>query len=160
MKVFGVSDTHFGHANIIRFCDRPFSSVDTMDQALIDNWNSVVEDNDLIIHNGDFQFYKQDMGIFQKLRGRKILVKGNHDHKVTFNMGWEAVHDVFEMSHNSKKVVFFHYPIESWNNMFHGSIHLYGHVHSTDAVKIPNRFNICVEKTNYTPVNLDVYTKG
>jgi calcineurin-like phosphoesterase family protein len=159
-KLWVWSDPHFGHANIIRFCNRPFANVEEMDQGLIDNHNAVVGPEDTVICNGDFQFYKNDMGIFEKLAGKyKILIKGNHDHKVTRKMSWDAIHDVYEFVHNSKKIVMFHYPIESWNNKFHGSIHLYGHTHSEDMPAIENRYNICVEKTNYQPVNLDAYTK-
>jgi len=60
MSTFAISDPHFGHGNIIRFCNRPFSSVETMDQALMDNWNNVVGDYDTVIMNGDFMFYKVD----------------------------------------------------------------------------------------------------
>jgi calcineurin-like phosphoesterase family protein len=134
--------------------------VPEMDYAMIDRWNAVVGDEDTVIHNGDFQFYKKDTGIFSCLKGHKILVKGNHDHSVTRNMGWASIHDVLEITHNDKKVVFCHYPFETWNNAFHGSIHLFGHVHTTYVSEIKNRHNICAEYINYTPQNLDRYTKG
>ena len=158
-KTFVISDSHFGHANIIKFCNRPFSSIEEMDQAMINNWNSVVSHDDIVIMNGDFMFYKNDTGIFNTLKGHKILIKGNHDHKATRQLGWEAIHDIYEISHNSKKVVFCHYPLESWNNQFHGAIHLFGHVHTTSITEIKNRYNICVEYIDYTPQNLDLYTK-
>ena len=87
------------------------------------------------------------------------MVKGNHDHKATRNLGWETVHDILEITHNGKNVVFCHYPMECWNRQFHGSIHLFGHVHNTPTMNIPNRHNICVEMIDYTPQNLDRYTK-
>jgi calcineurin-like phosphoesterase family protein len=163
-KIWVYSDPHYGHANIIKFCNRPFSSVEEMDSTLIKNHNSVVGDNDLVICNGDFMFYKNDTGIFNSLKGHKILVKGNHDHKVAFSLGWESVHTRYEFVHNSKHVVMDHYPLENWNKKFHGSIHLYGHVHDENGASkvsnIPRRYNICVEMIGYKPVDLDFYTKG
>jgi calcineurin-like phosphoesterase family protein len=75
------SDTHFGHANIISFCDRPFADFEEMDEALIANWNSVVGDDDVVYHMGDVAMGKWDRweGIFNRLNGYKILVVGNHD---------------------------------------------------------------------------------
>ena len=157
-KVFVWSDPHFFHKNIIDFCDRPFSSVAAMNQGLIDNHNSVVADDDTVICNGDFMFSKNDGGVFNALKGKKVLVKGNHDHSDTIRLGWQAVHDLLEFKHNGKNIVMFHYPIESWNRKFHGSIHLFGHVHDQVMPNIQNRFDICIEKTNYTPVNLSYYT--
>ena len=159
-----ISDPHFGHANIIKFCNRPFASVTEMDEALIKNWNSVVEPTERVICNGDFMFYKSDTGIFQRLKGYKELVLGNHDHTATRNLGWKAIHTRLEFVHNSKHVVMDHYPIESWNKKFHGSIHLYGHVHDeigdSRVANMARRYNICVEMLdNYTPRNLDYYTK-
>ena len=55
-KIFFTSDTHFGHKNILKYCDRPFESVSVMNEALIENWNKVVDENSLIFHLGDFNF--------------------------------------------------------------------------------------------------------
>jgi calcineurin-like phosphoesterase family protein len=157
-KVFVWSDPHFFHKNIIDFRDGLWPSLAVMHQALIDNHNSVVSDDDTVICNGDFMFSKSDGGIFNALNGKKILVKGNHDHFATTRLGWQSVHDLLEFKHNGKNIVMFHYPIESWNEKSKGSIHLFGHVHDQVMPNIQNRFDICVEKTNYTPVNLSYYT--
>jgi len=81
-STFFTSDTHFYHENIIKYCSRPFSSVDEMNKAMIDNWNNVVGKNDIVWHLGDFCFGKKDniMEIFPKLNGKINLVMGNHDH--------------------------------------------------------------------------------
>lgn len=80
-KIFFTSDTHFWHANVIRYCDRPYSSVEEMNEALVDNWNSVVRAEDTIYHLGDFSLSRRAAEtILPRLSGRKILVAGNHDH--------------------------------------------------------------------------------
>ncbi len=153
-NIFVTSDPHYGHANIIRYCNRPFINVEEMNYSLINNWNSVVDDNDTVIVNGDFMFYKNDTGIFNRLKGKKILVKGNHDKKAVFSLGWESMHDIYDFSYLGKHFVMCHYPLYEWNNRGHGSLHLYGHIHDK-FIDIHNAINICVEHTNYKPVNLE-----
>lgn len=78
---FFISDTHFGHANIIRFCDRPFGSVEEMNETLIHNWNNVVGEDDTVYHLGDVALGKwaEWDGILSQLNGYKVLVVGNHE---------------------------------------------------------------------------------
>lgn len=77
MKVFVISDTHFGHENIIRYCNCPFRTVEEMDEAMIKNWNAVVTNKDTIIHLGDFCLTNKErcIEILNKLNGKKILIK-------------------------------------------------------------------------------------
>lgn len=81
MKYFTISDTHFGHENIIQYCNRPFKNVEEMDKILIKNWNETVSNKDVVIHLGDFAFCSKERAreICSELNGRKILIKGNHD---------------------------------------------------------------------------------
>lgn len=81
MTTWYTSDSHFGHANIIEYCKRPFATVDEMDKALIENWNSIVKQGDLVIHVGDFAFTRNhDPNQYLKhLQGTIILIAGNHD---------------------------------------------------------------------------------
>ena len=82
MSIYYISDLHFGHANIMKFDNRPFNSVEEMNKALIDNWNSVVTDKDTVMILGDFCWGLEDewISILNKLRGTKQLILGNHDH--------------------------------------------------------------------------------
>jgi len=168
LKTFVISDTHFNHEFIIKACNRPFSNVEEMNYTLINNWNSVVDDDDLVYHLGDFGWggITKLLGIFTQLKGKKILIKGNHDPLKVTLMGWQSVHDYLEIEHNEKDVVLFHYPIEQWHSSHHGSIHLFGHVHVNPVPPVfypgfgvqPKRHNVCVELINYTPRLLDFYT--
>lgn len=80
-KIFYISDTHFGHAHIIRYDNRPFMNATEMEEAIIERWNEVVSDKDTVYILGDFSWYKEEqtLGILNRLSGKKVLVKGNHD---------------------------------------------------------------------------------
>lgn len=76
------ADTHFGHANIIEYCKRPFKSLEHMDRELIRRWNERVKPEDIVLHLGDFAFKRSAANpktYLDKLNGLKIIIKGNHD---------------------------------------------------------------------------------
>lgn len=79
-NIWITSDTHLGHKNIIVYCHRGYKNVNHMDHCLINNWNSVVKDNDLVIHLGDLSFVSGNY--LPHLKGNILLVKGNHDNKM------------------------------------------------------------------------------
>src|SRR4051794_31652303 len=81
MARFWTSDLHLGHANIIRYCHRPFADVDSMNKGLIDRWNDTVDDSDEVWVLGDFALgtIAETLPLAHQLRGRKVLVAGNHD---------------------------------------------------------------------------------
>ena len=83
-KTYLVSDTHFNHSNIIKYCSRPFSNIEEMNKVIIDNWNNIVDKEDTVYHLGDFGFgTKEELKeIFDKLNGKKYLIMGNHDRRV------------------------------------------------------------------------------
>ena len=79
--IYFTSDTHFGHKNIIRFCDRPFKDVNEMNEILVKNWNDTVGVDDTVYFLGDFAMsFTPVETITPRLNGRKILIAGNHDH--------------------------------------------------------------------------------
>lgn len=77
---FFTSDTHFGHANIINLCKRPFRDVNHMNDMLVENWNSVVTDDDTVFHLGDFALGGSDVWnkVLSRLNGKMYLILGNH----------------------------------------------------------------------------------
>ena len=78
--IYFTSDTHFGHANIIKYCDRPFATVEEMNEALVKNWNSRVSPSDTVYHLGDFAMGgKDNLNIRSRLQGKIVLIRGNHD---------------------------------------------------------------------------------
>ena len=76
-----ISDLHIGHANAIKFDNRPFADVNEMNNAIIENWNSRVKKDDTVYILGDFIWAKESewpcfVGL---LAGNKVLIRGNHD---------------------------------------------------------------------------------
>lgn len=80
---FFTSDTHFGHAAVIDYCNRPFKDVEEMNEELIRRWNILVTDSDVVYHMGDFSFLNstKTKEIVSRLRGTIVLIRGNHDKK-------------------------------------------------------------------------------
>jgi calcineurin-like phosphoesterase family protein len=110
VKTFFVSDTHFNHANILKYCSRPWETVDEMNEGLIKNWNETVSPDDVVYHLGDFAMGNRTLipEILSRLNGRLILVRGNHDFSKSLGYFGE-VHDSlvleldghrFELAHN------------------------------------------------------------
>lgn len=155
MAEYVASDTHFGHKNIIKYCNRPFQSVSDMNAHMMSQWNLTVKDDDDIYFLGDFSF-GDGHTFFDKLSGRKHLVKGNHDPQRTLSLGWKSVREYTELKRNGKFVILFHYPIEEWNGKYHGAVHLHGHCHGNRGkISAPGRLDMGVDCWKFTPVKLD-----
>jgi calcineurin-like phosphoesterase family protein len=165
-KVFIISDTHFSHKNIITYEQRPFTEVDHMDSTMINNWNKVVSDNDLVFHLGDVSIAgaKRSEFILNQLNGRKILILGNHDHfsKTKWkNLGFDP-HERYVY----KDYLLTHIPVDETplaiavhGGFLKGNIH--GHVHSQNQHLNQELYKCaCVELIDYTPVLFDDFIKG
>jgi calcineurin-like phosphoesterase family protein len=161
MTVYFTSDTHFGHTNIIKFSKRPYNNEGEMNDALIKNWNAVVQPNDVVYHLGDFS-WNGYQDVFHRLKGQKHLIIGNHDRASVMRLPWASQpkhYDEIKVKTSDGieyDVVLFHYPIEEWNGFYHGAVHLHGHVHGKkmkDNDRI--RVDVAVECFNYAPATLD-----
>ena len=138
-NIFFTSDNHFGHKSILKFCPntRQGSTVEEMDELMIQKWNSQVSVNDTVYLLGDFSFRnaEQTVQILLRLNGNKHIVLGNHDkwpNGATKKMFF-SINTYKEIKVAGQKVILFHFPIVEWNSMHCGSFHLYGHVHGNYA---------------------------
>ncbi|MFH5811280.1 metallophosphoesterase [Companilactobacillus sp. FL22-1] len=167
MKYF-IADTHFFHEPIIAFCNRPFHNVEEMNQKLIEKWNKTVKSpNDEVYILGDFVYMgtgEQANTILKQLRGKKYLIKGNHEQYLNdqnFDHSlFEWVKDYYSFEYNNRKFVLFHYPILEWDGYYNHAIHLYGHVHNINAAYFTrtlgeNAVNVGVDITNYRPISIE-----
>jgi calcineurin-like phosphoesterase family protein len=157
------SDTHFFHENIIMYCGRPFSCAEEMNEVLVDNWNSVVKPGDVVYHLGDVAMggkkaYDELGVLLNRLNGSKRLIVGNHDDIPFLSKGgWFKKVEMWRVW-SDKPLLFTHVPIHE--DSIHervlqaGGVNVHGHIHDTPSPKGPYKC-VCVEQTNYTPVNLE-----
>lgn len=162
-KVLFTADTHFSHANIIKYCDRPFADVNEMNEFLIESWNEKVNKDDTVFHLGDVAFGQvpNAVALLRRLNGTIQLIKGNHE-KVALDANlslnrFATVKSYQEVRLAGRNFVLFHYPIASWNRQGHGAIHLHGHCHQTYKHLLTNRIDIGVDGVgyNFSPQTLD-----
>ena len=154
------ADTHFGHANIIKYCDRPFESTDEMDEFIIRIMSESVDDDDDLWMLGDFAFGRQAKAvgylsrIFESLPGRKHLVTGNHDFRQTRALPWHSVHDIVQIKDGNTHLTLCHFPMLTWNRARDGALQLFGHVHN-DWEGTRNSVNVGVDVWDFRPVQLE-----
>ena len=161
-NVFFISDTHFGHRNILNFVKtsnglplRPFSTIEEMNEKIVGNWNSVVHKNDRIYHLGDICLSRSNLPILERLHGRKVLIKGNHDNSKIEE--YLKYFDDIRGSHIFNNYIMTHIPVHPCQKVrFSGNIH--GHLHD-NIIDDPWYINVSVENINYTPISSDILFK-
>ena len=157
MNTFFTADTHFGHANIIKYCNRPYSSAQEMDEALIKNWNDKIKSGDIVYHLGDFSF--GDAGKYvSRLNGAIYYVRGNHDRPLENYLRVRQMNfpDVRAIKVGNQALFLSHYAHRVWPKSHRGTWHLYGHSHGT----LPddpnsNSFDCGVDCHNYAPLEFE-----
>lgn len=156
-NVFVTSDTHFGHANIITYCNRPFASVEEMDEAMIARWNAVVKPEDKVYHLGDVYMsksYGRAERTLARLNGTKVLILGNHDngkdqHLLKFFKRVYAYRFLPDF-----QVTLTHIPIHVDSIQRRTILNIHGHTHDKGSPPGPYR-SACVELHDYTPVAIE-----
>lgn len=166
-RMFFTADTHWGHRNIIKYCNRPFSGIEEMDDALIANWNRVVGKDDIIFHLGDFAMggSAEWSRLLQKLNGRIYLILGNHDMNA-IGAGFSRLEGVamqMLINVNGQRIYLNHYPFLCYGGAYRNTWQLYGHVHSCPANRgldaprlkmlMPMQYDVGVDNNSYTPVS-------
>lgn len=180
--IFFTSDTHFRHANIMKFCKRPFSTIEEHDEEIIRRWNEKVPKDGIVFHLGDvfFQSYTYGIDVLQRLHGKKILIIGNHDWKNLVSKIDKPYHgtclrDQFvymaqQMFINieGQKIYLNHFPYLCMNGVYNKDNNniwqLYGHVHTSpycdNGLDVPRlkmcfntQYDVGVDNNDFTPVS-------
>lgn len=163
------SDTHFGHANVLHFTDRPFGDIAHMNRALINAINERVAPTDDLYILGDFSYQMtavEAAALRSKINCRKVhIVPGNHDKDWTHKdvAGTFIVEPpIVRINIYGQKIVLSHYPLMEWQSMSRGSWHLHGHIHSAGSVYNElnrkqglMRYDVGVDANDLAPVSLD-----
>ncbi len=164
-NLFFISDTHFGHKKMLNFTDAAgklirgqFSSVEEMDQYMIDQWNSAVRKKDLVWHLGDVAWSAESLRKIGSLNGRKKLILGNHDkgpmteYLKYFDEIFGAYKQTFQSNdHLNVRGLLTHYPVYETEFKYGVAFNIHGHVH-TNTIPDQRYYNVSVEPNNYKPV--------
>lgn len=138
--VWFTSDTHYYHKNIIEYSKRPFSSVDEMNERMIENHNDTVRPGDTVYFLGDFCFADDNKAraVLMRLNGNKNLILGNHDKNIRRKRNsflgprlFTSIQDYQELNVDGQFIVLFHYGCRTWNRAHRGSWLLFGHSHGS-----------------------------
>ena len=161
MTVFFTADTHFSSERALEHSKRPFASPEIMNNILIDNWNSLITNDDIVFHLGDFG----DFSIAEKLHGKIYLVPGNHER---VNPDFINYHDCFTkvlpdisstiLNDNTGEIyhiMMAHEPSKLRPyRIDYNDINLFGHLHKLCMVK-PYGINVGVDCHNFKPITLE-----
>jgi calcineurin-like phosphoesterase family protein len=160
VKIYVISDTHFGHENSLKWTDsegnklRPFNTIEELNNTIITNWNNTVNEQDHVYHLGDVVIKKEYLKLVKQLKGHKRLCLGNHDcypNKLYYEAGFKELYGVRVFP--GLQAILTHIPIHP-DCLKEGWINVIGHLHSN--VEPDRRYiNVSVEQINYTPVLLE-----
>jgi calcineurin-like phosphoesterase family protein len=140
----------------LRFCNRPWDTIEEHDRALVELWNAVVQPDDVVYVIGDFahKMHPRRMrAVFDQLRGEKNLIVGNHDKAPTLQLPWSSISERLTATVDGQRIVLDHYPGRSWSGSNRGSIQLFGHTHGR-LLDLWNACDVGVDRWSYMPVDL------
>ena len=175
-RIFFTSDTHFNHEHILKFCNRPFETLESMNETIINNWNKVVPADGLVFHLGDFAWgdYNGWKKIRETLNGEIILIKGNHDFrngprsKTQWDSLFKYTTQQLYIKIENRKLFLNHCPLLCYGGIYRQPqdlvYQLFGHVHLTpsnnkgkDADVVfnscwPTQYDVGVDLNGFTPI--------
>lgn len=146
---FFTADEHYGHANIIRYCKRPFASVAEMDSELIRRHNEVVGAKDIVVHAGDFTLAPPQVArqYLTRLTGEHVFIRGSHDRW----MSGPPV-DLWEKTIDGQYLVVCHYAMRVWPRSHYNSWQLFGHSHG-GLEPVGKQWDVGVDNNNFYPLS-------
>jgi calcineurin-like phosphoesterase family protein len=168
-----ISDLHISHTNIIKYCNRPYSTVEEMNESIIENYNKKIRSNDNVLFLGDIFFTKNQeyiKNVIKRLNGSKHLLRGNHDHKWSdlqlYDFGFDSVYKTdFLGSISGHAVRYSHYPyyslegdqgyIELRPKKEISVILIHGHTHEKDKITSYGTLHVGVDAWDMSPATYD-----
>lgn len=151
-NVFFVSDEHFSHKNVIKYCNRPFSSVEEMNETMINNHNFTVKDSDITFHLGDFTLINNSFMVYEniitRLNGDHIFLKGSHDYWLNNKNALTLIEVMVDDYH----LTLCHYCLRTWPRSHFNTWHLYGHSHGS-LPSIGKSHDVGVDNNGFYPLS-------
>lgn len=169
-KVWFTSDLHFWHKNICKYCDRPYESVEEMNEGIITNWNSVVKEDDTVFVLGDLGFcgIEKLRLLISQLKGNIFLIQGNHDSDKIVNKLYEEglIKDYFKLLEvtivndeecPNQQLTLCHFPMIDWYNKEKGAWMIHGHQHQLPETPScsPKHWDVGLDKNGMTPISFE-----
>lgn len=169
-KVWFTSDLHFWHKNICKYCNRPYSNIEDMNEAIINNWNTVVQDDDIVYLLGDMGFcgIEKLRPLISQLKGHIRLVQGNHDSDKVVNRLIEEglIEGVATLCHITiigdeecpdQELTLCHFPMIDWYNKEKGAWMIHGHQHqlsNTPSCSVAH-WDVGLDRNYMTPISFN-----
>lgn len=157
-----VSDLHLNHWNIIEYCDRPFESVEEMNETLVENWNAVVDADDEVLYGGDLTISYDTADLLDwldRLNGEVVFLLGNHDETVSETLDGVEFYDHYRFEAEGYRFYAVHDPVDADPSADEWMLH--GHHHNNWPDELPfvdpetQRVNFSIELTGYRPLSID-----
>jgi calcineurin-like phosphoesterase family protein len=167
-KIYVTSDNHFLQESFLTFKDqngnkiRNFSSIEEIDELMIENWNKTVNPKDIIYHLGDVYIGNKEKAdnILSRLNGRKRLILGNHDDGKDKILTKHFEKIMVERMFPEYGVILSHRPLHPDGLFIYKSqkylTNMHGHLHN-NVINDSRYVNVSVEQTNYTPVDIETF---
>lgn len=161
--IYFTSDHHFGHTNIIQYCNRPFKDTLEMDVVMIQRWNAVVQPDDVVYYLGDFTLkgWIAFLEYRMELNGIINFLYLPHHH----DGSWQKTKKTYKTDEYIRQgsvimvedtlIILSHFPFEVWDRSHYNSLHLHGHCHGNSPSILPNRHDVGVDNWDYTPITLE-----
>ena len=162
MTRFFTADTHFGHANLIEYDNRPLDTVEAMDDFLIDNWNLVISKSDIVYHCGDFAWKGSKFvgDIKKRLNGQIHLIMGNHD-KVNREVAkmFASISQLKKIRVDGQEIWLSHFPLKTWVHKSEGAWNIHGHCHGRLINPEQNSVDVGVGSWGWCPAPFETLQK-
>jgi calcineurin-like phosphoesterase family protein len=169
MSIFFSADLHLNHKSIIEHCHRNFANVDEMNETIINNWNKVIQPDDMVYLLGDVSWSSRakTVPLIYRLKGRIFLIRGNHDQDIlkkdcverfewVRDYSYLKVEDPDGPNGKTQPIILFHYPILSWNHRNYGSWMLHGHCHGSLPVdRTAKRLDVGIDNCAMYPISYE-----
>ena len=158
-KIYVISDTHFGHSNILKFeaAYRPYYTIQDHDLDLVQRWNAVVNPKDTVWHLGDVYFGQKGHEVLAHLNGIKKLVMGNHDHYSidVYRKYFSRISGVTSFG----GAILSHVPVHPQQLHARYKMNIHGHMHSK-TMEDPRYVCVSAERTGLAPVLMESALNG